>query len=187
MPAKNEIIWNDIIDDITKIDIDPPSSFMKQGWKIYKDKYKVDGAINGKIFERLIEFLLKKHKITPFYTQAELSFVDSAIYDFILYTEEDGPVSLSAKTTIRERWKQAEYESLVLKFVHNKSKSYLIMADVGEGEGLQRNKEKGFLSGIDSIYICFKPEFDELIENLKQYTCKETEDFPVIKKGHLHK
>src|SRR5579885_1816629 len=106
-----------------------PSEFIKKYWDVYQKNYPSTQNIDGKVFEDLIAITLVREKIMPYYMQAKVAFIPYVNYDFIIYTLDIGPVSLSIKTSLRERWKQADLEAVALKYIHRKSKAYVITLD----------------------------------------------------------
>src|SRR2546421_9618463 len=93
---------------------------------------------NGAIFEYLIMVCLYSKGILPFYIQAKISFVPNATYDIVLYSSANFPITLSIKTSLRERYKQADLEGLALKNVHRRVKNYLITLSAKEYEGVRK-------------------------------------------------
>jgi hypothetical protein len=86
----------------------------------------LDNNTRGSVFETLIGICLLHAGITPFFRQAEVTYVNNARFDFLLWEDGWNPIALSIKTSLRERYKQAELEAGALKNVHQKSKNYLI-------------------------------------------------------------
>ena len=101
--------------------------------KVYWDALSADAnaTLRGSIFEYIIYTLLYREGIRPFYTQAKVAFVPNVNFDTLLYCRST-PVSLSLKTSLRERYKQADLEAIALKYVHRKSKCYLLTMDSKE-------------------------------------------------------
>ncbi|MCE8162967.1 MAG: hypothetical protein I3273_00595 [Candidatus Moeniiplasma glomeromycotorum] len=102
-------------------EINSPSQFIKLSWEkvLNNDLTRND---NGAIFEYLVAVCLYTKRVVPFYLQAKVSFVPNATYDIILYAAEGYPITLSIKTSLRERYKQADLEGLALKSVHRRAK-----------------------------------------------------------------
>ncbi|MFH0984497.1 MAG: hypothetical protein V1882_03060 [Candidatus Omnitrophota bacterium] len=158
------------------------SVFILKHWLQYKEKHpKGEQSLNGNVFEALVEMTLKRKGITPFYKQASLSFVPNVNYDYMLYTVEYGPVSLSLKTSLRERYKQADLEALALKNIHRKSKSFLISLD--ERECILRKQKLADMMAIDDVIYAFSPAYDELLNSLKSLTITESPVVKVIASG----
>lgn len=105
--------------------IKSPSKFIHLSWEkvVNNDLTRND---NGSILEYLVMVCLYSKKILPFYIQAKVSFVPNATYDIVLYNSDGYPITLSIKTSLRERYKQADLEGLALKNVHRRAKNYLI-------------------------------------------------------------
>jgi hypothetical protein len=159
-------IIKDLIPDILGEESLSPSAFIQKYWQLYKDNYADNANINGAIFEELITLTLIRQEIFPFYLQAEVTFIPNVRYDLIIYTNELGPLSLSAKTSLRERYKQADLESLVLKYVHRRAKAYLLTLDEAAATALMRNRDKNTLMGLDDIILASSPAYDLLIEEI---------------------
>jgi hypothetical protein len=136
---------------------------------------------NGAIFEYLIIMCLYSKRILPFYIQAKISFVPNATYDIVLYSSENYPITLSIKTSLRERYKQADLEGLALKNVHRRAKNYLITLSAKEFEGVRKKIQQGDVAGLDKIVLADSKEFDELITELSQMNFIKPEKIEVIR------
>jgi hypothetical protein len=163
---------------ISNIQVDPnlsPSEFIEKYWTKYKDNYPSNNNLNGKIFEELIAITLVRSQILPFYMQARVAFIPNIDYDFVIYSKGIGPIVLSAKTSLRERYKQADLEAVALKYVHRKSESYVISLD--EKEIRRRKKNLDDVMAIDNFVNASLVEYDELLQNLQARSIIES---PVI-------
>ena len=136
---------------------------------------------NGAIFEYLIIVCLYSKNISPFYIQAKISFVPNATYDIVLYNSQGYPITLSIKTSLRERYKQADLEGLALKNVHRRAKNYLITLSAKEYEGVKRKIQEGEVTGLDKIILAASKGFDDLITELSQMSFIKPETVEVIK------
>lgn len=145
-----------------------PSSIIKTMWTHYKEHYPENVSVNGAVFEEMIGYVLTVKGCAPFYMQAKVAYVPNVNYDFILYDTEIGPISLSAKTTLRERWKQADLEAFVLKNVHRDSLSYAVTLDAAEAAA--RNARIKDCLGLNSFILATSEQFDQLIGYLQQRT-----------------
>nr|CAG8476514.1 5882_t:CDS:2 [Entrophospora candida] len=114
-------------------------------------------------------------------SNAKVSFVPNATYDIVLYTAESYPITLSIKTSLRERYKQADLEGLALKNVHRRAKNYLITMSAKEYEGVKRKIQEGDVAGLDKIILADSKEFDNLITELSQMSFVKPEAMAVIK------
>ena len=121
------------------------------------------------------------------YLQAKLAFIPNVKYDLILYNEETGPTSLSLKTSLRERKKQADLEAVALKYVHRKAKCYLISIDAAEVTAAQKNLKEGALLGIDNVLNATSLDFDEFIRGLKEKTFTIAGSVPVVSSNTIIK
>ncbi|MBR7067697.1 MAG: hypothetical protein IKI28_05195 [Bacteroidales bacterium] len=126
-------------------------------------------TLHGNIFEYIIYTLLYREGIRPFYTQAKVAFVPNVNFDALLYSQL-APVSLSLKTSLRERYKQADLEAIALKYVHRRSKCYLLTMDSKEANVQKSKILSGDIIGLDEIIDCTSDDINKLITNLKATT-----------------
>ncbi|MBE8233336.1 MAG: hypothetical protein HAW67_06325 [Endozoicomonadaceae bacterium] len=128
--------------------------FMNKYWGNYRNFYQKhqNNSMNGAIFELLCYGMLIRNGITPFYIQSNVAFVPNVRYDVLLNTQEYGPLGLSLKTSLRERYKQADLEAYVLKNVHRKSMSFIITANEDEAVLVNKKITKGDLLALDYVY-----------------------------------
>ncbi len=152
------------IDDLGSV----ASDAVQDAWNRLNANQPLSNNLRGSVFELLIGTTLIKHGISPFFRQAEVTFVNNAHFDFLLWEDGWNPISLSIKTSLRERYKQAELEAGALKNVHRKSENYLIT--LAEDEvAARRRKIDGTrqYSNLDGLVLANQVEFDELIGYLK--------------------
>lgn len=183
---KNKTVTSEVFESLLEgksfLDVvyESPSDFIKQYWNAYK-KAKLNGgaSLNGNIFELIIYTLLYREGIKPFYTQAKVTYVPNIIYDTILYNQAQ-PVSLSLKTSLRERYKQADLKAVALKYVHSRAKCYLLTISSVEAASANDKIKKGDIIGLDAVIDCTTPQIDELIAYLKKITFEEAESKPAV-------
>lgn len=160
-----------------------PSEFMSSSWAFFKEEFKGNNNVNGKVFENLIAYVLAYEGIENIYEQAEVVFVPNAIFDILLYHPNE-TYTLSIKTTLRERWKQADLEAYAVKNVLKQSKCYLIT--LSENEVFARRKKRAdgsdFYNGLDGFILADKEEFDDLVSKLKTIDFQPSEKVSVIVK-----
>lgn len=160
-----------------------PSEFMSSSWAFFKEEFKGNNNVNGKVFENLIAYVLAYEGIENIYEQAEVVFVPNAIFDILLYHPSE-TYTLSIKTTLRERWKQADLEAYAVKNVLKQSKCYLIT--LSENEVFARRKKRAdgsdFYNGLDGFILADKEEFDDLVSKLKTIDFQPSERVSVIVK-----
>lgn len=167
--------------DLNSISERTPSKYVDFIWKRAELDPRLTRDIRGKFFELLIASCLIKNKVLPFFWQAQLEFVPLANFDLVVYTEERGPIVLSLKTSIRERYKQAEFEAQAMKDVHRRAKNFLVCMDKEEALTLQSKIDAGVLAGIDKAIVANEKSFDQLIEFLKTLTIVDSPIFSAIK------
>ena len=158
-----------------------PSKYIDFIWKKAELDPRLTRDVMGKFFELLIATCLIRNKILPFFWQAQLEFVPLANFDLVVYTEERGPIVLSLKTSIRERYKQAEFEAQAMKDVHRRAKNFLVTMEKDEALSLQSKIDTGVLAGIDEAIVANENSFDRLIEFLKSLTIVDSPIFSAIK------
>lgn len=101
----------------------------------------------------------------PFYFQASFVLVPNADFDIVLYHPKK-PVVLSAKTSLRERYKQADLEGLALKQVYRGAESFLLTLS-DEHTSVQQKIEEGEVGGLSACLRADTPYFDDLLQTLK--------------------
>lgn len=154
-----------------------PSEFIQFYWGKYQAEYPNNNSVNGGVFEILLVISLLREGIGPVYVQAELAFVPNVILDIVLYNRKT-PVTISAKTTLRERWKQADLEAMATKYVHREAKCYVLT--LSESEVSARRKEANSYMGINAFVLANTSEYDRLVEELKQIQISESESIKII-------
>jgi len=111
---------------------------------------------------------------------AHVAFVPNVSYDIMLYSTDRGPICLSAKTSFRERYKQADLEAIALKYVHRRSLSYLITLSEHDAQSVNEKQRLGSVIGLDSAVYALDKDFDTLIDSLKRYNFTDSPTIEVI-------
>ena len=153
------------------------SEFISVYWNSYIKTYESNPSVNGGVFEPLLVLSLLREGIYPVYTQARLAFVPNVILDIVLYNRKT-PVTISAKTTLRERWKQADLEAMATKYVHREAKCYVLT--LSENEVSARRKEENSYMGIDAFVLAHTEEYDNLINEIKKINISTGETIKII-------
>lgn len=174
-----------------EINCSTPREYVKKYWDAYKSspyfvESKSDNAknsLNGSIFETIIYCLLYREGILPFYTQAQVAFVPNVNFDTILYRKAS-PICLSLKTSLRERYKQADLEAIALKYVHRKAKCFLLTLDELETININNKIVNGEVIGLDKVVDCHTEALDDLIQYLKRESFSISEKVDVVE-GNL--
>ncbi|MBD3842908.1 MAG: hypothetical protein IE909_13705 [Campylobacterales bacterium] len=177
----------EICDDFTKYKNIKPSIFINDILHKYKNLNVKDNNTNGKVFEYILASVLINENLLPFYMQAKVAFVPNVDYDILLYCKEKGPIVLSAKTSLRERYKQADLEAVALKYVHRKAESFLVTADLNESKNIQNKVITGEVIGINKVVYALSEEFDDLINYLRQHQFSEAGSVEIVKAGVIVK
>ncbi|MCD7817468.1 MAG: hypothetical protein LUH07_00210 [Lachnospiraceae bacterium] len=163
-----------------------PSEYVELCWDAYRNcPFSGNNSLNGNIFELIISSLLVKENIKPMYLQASVAFVPNVIYDIILYSSENYPISLSLKTSLRERYKQADLEAVALKYVHRKAECYLLSLDEHEVQDVKNKISTGDILGIDNVICATTNEFDDFINNLKSKSFIKPEKIEIVAAKHI--
>ena len=183
---KSVDIFENLYVDFRNVKYDVPSEYVEKMWRRYQNsEYKKNNSLNGKVFEYIINTLLIREEITPFYVSAQVAFVSDVNFDIILYSNTTKtPIVISIKTSLRERYKQADYESLRLKDVHKGSKSYLITLDKNY-KRFQNKIELGHIRTINGIFHAFSEEFDMLISKLKNMEMIKAPSINIVKSNYI--
>lgn len=143
------------------------SSVIKSIFVEYRNYPNRSNSLNGIVFESLLAAIFLKTGVQPIFVQAEVVYVPNVHFDFLLHSKKYGPISISAKTSLRERYKQADLEAIVLKNVHRNAKAYLVTLNESEAATVQRKVESLDVIGIDQVIVATAPEFDEFLQKLQ--------------------
>lgn len=184
LELKDKELHNIFRNTVTDISCQIPHLFIGECWIKYEKLAGVRSSDssknrNGEFLELLIQYVLCMHNILPFYKQAKVAFVPNVKFDILLYTKEMGVIILSIKTSLRERYKQADLEAMALKQVHRRAKSFLLTLS-NECININEKIEKGEVAGLERTINCRDSNFSSFIEELKQYTFIEAGNVEVI-------
>ena len=169
---------------LNEVPYESPSKYVS--WLIQScEKAGASTSLNGGIFELALACVLIKEGLAPFYMSAQVQFVPNARFDLMLYSDEIGPIVLSAKTSLRERYKQADLESQALRDVHRRSKTFLITLGEKEAVNVRKKIQSGDVTNLDDVILADKPEFDSFIASLKTYTLIPGPILPTVHEGRL--
>jgi hypothetical protein len=87
------------------------------------------GSAAGHWLEWATIVALREQKLTPVYWQAEFAVVPKNFNDVLLWSKEHGPIVISCKTSLRERYKQADLEAVALRQHYPNAKFFLLTLD----------------------------------------------------------
>lgn len=161
-----------------------PAQYVADTWtKVQKSP--MPKTMNGVAFELILACVLIKENLHPFYMSAEVQFVPNAKFDLMFYSHEIGPIVLSAKTSLRERYKQADLESLALRAVYRRSKTFLVTLNEREAKSVRAKIKSGDVTSLNSCVVATKPEFNHLIKELHGYKMIKAPTLPIVEKGRF--
>ena len=166
--TKTEKVFEGLFAPLTfeQVEYNNPEDYVYKFWKRYQERSDKNNSLNGKIWECIIISLLYREGLLPFYTQAKVAFVPNVEFDVLLYTPER-PISLSLKTSLRERYKQADLEAIALHYVHRRAKCYLLTLDPAEAAQCKAKIKSGDIIGIEKVIDCNTSDINDLIEELQ--------------------
>lgn len=176
-------VFEELFPSFLEVEYDTPKEYVQKYWDAYNASGKINNNLNGKLFELIIMTLLYREGIVPFYTQAHVTFVPSIDFDVILYKEDQYghiPYCLSLKTSLRERWKQADLEGEALKKVHRRAKCYLLCLNEQETKRINQKIVAGEAVGIDEVVYCLSDRFNTFIYELKSATYRRSIQVDVV-------
>ena len=151
--TKSGELFENLFPDFMDIKYDKPSEYINKLWSKYESQPERNANLNGKMFEYILASLCIRESILPIYMSAKVAFVPNVIYDLMFYTAEKGPICWSVKTSLRERYKQADLESIALKYVHRKALSYLVTLNENEANNVKLKIKSGDVRQIFFLYF----------------------------------
>ena len=178
-------VFESLFPSFMEIEYNSPSEYVKIYWDAYSKVPDMNSNLNGKIFEYILATLCVREGILPLYLSAKVAFVPNVIYDLMFYSTERGPICWSVKTSLRERYKQADLESIALKYVHRKALSYLITLEKNEAKGVKAKIKTGDVIGLDDVIVATEPEFDVLVNELKTFKFEKPPTVEVISSSQI--
>lgn len=166
------VAYKQILENATKKD--KPYETFASIWRAYQKLGTRSNNQNGRMFEYAVCETLVQHNVGKMYYQCKLWSMPNDIIDICGWSREGFPVIISCKTSIRERWKQAEMEGRILKGIFPKAASFIVMSDKDEAAKLKERIENREAIGLDRVYVAHKSEFDELIKYLQRILLVKT-------------
>jgi hypothetical protein len=133
------------------------------------------GSMGGRWLEWALLVALKAKSLMPAYSQAEFASVPNAFNDVLVWSKEFGPVVISCKTSLRERYKQADLEAATLRMHYPAGKFYLLTLD-RDHKHIFRVRKKIKVGGIIALQSLYAEGIaDELFASLKALTLSDRE------------
>lgn len=131
------------------------------------------GSMGGSWLEFAVLIALKEQGLVPAYWQAEFAKVPKNFNDVMIWSKEHGPVIISCKTSLRERYKQADLEAVALQRFYPNAKFFLVTLDDDRQHVArirQKIREKELLA-LQALYAA--DNADDLFAFLKTVTLIE--------------
>lgn len=151
-----------------------PHEFFNYFWDLY-EKFKktfkqeknklINNQVNGDAFAIIFGFLLEREKVKILKMDEELANVKFVKPDFLVKAKNKNIIFLSLKVSIRERWKQADWESIRFKKIYKNSKTIIVMNEKSEINSL---KEKIPFISIDYVFYSGSADINNLFEIIKK-------------------
>ncbi len=161
------------------IQYNTPSEYMHYLWSEYETIENRSNSMNGKIFEYMLISLFIRERIFPFYYQTQITFVSNVNFDFFIYTEE-GPITLSVKTSLRERYKQAVLEADTMLDVHRNSLNFLVSLDNQALSTVNNKMQRREIISLAGAIYTFSEDFDRLIYFIKSRRITTAPNFNLV-------
>lgn len=182
---KAEIVFDSLFNDFRVVQYNSPSEYINIYWNKFNIYEEANNNLNGKIFEYILATLFVRENLLPLYLSAKVAFVPNVIYDLMFYSNERGLICISAKTSLRERYKQADLEAIALKYVHRKALSYLVTLEEKEALSVKAMIKSGDVIGLDNVVVATNAEFDDLIKELKEIKFSDPPTVKVIESNQI--
>jgi hypothetical protein len=141
-------------------------------------------AAAGHWLEWALIIALKEEKLAPVWWQSEFDAVPKNYNDVLLWSKEYGPVILSCKTSLRERYKQADLEAVALRHHYPKAKFFVVTLDEDKNHvaNIRKKIAAKELLALQAIYD--ETNADELFTFLKTLTRTNAPD-KVLRSGKI--
>jgi hypothetical protein len=133
------------------------------------------GSMGGRWLEWAVLIALKAKGLTPAYWQAEFASVPNAFNDVMVWSTEHGPIIISCKTSLRERYKQADLEAATLRMHYPAGKFYLLTLDDDKNHiaRVRKKIKDGEILALQVVYA--RDNVDDLFTFLKTLSLTEAE------------
>lgn len=158
-------LYKEIIQNV-ELDSSYPHKTFESIWSEY-EKGTTTNNMNGHILEYSICEIFKQYNVGVLYFQCTFWGMPHDRFDIGGWTKQQYPIIISCKTSLRERWKQADMEGRLLKGIFPKAQSYLITNNPIEAKTQRKRIKDGTSQGIDGVYVAHEEDFDEFIKYLQ--------------------
>ena len=155
--------------ELENMDYESPMQYFSFFWgkyEVFKQKYLIENnkpinnVINGIIFEAIFAYLLDREGLLIRSHDESIDGIKFVKPDFLV-EKNNMLIFFSLKVSMRERWKQADWESIQFKKKHPNSKCILLTADNKDADRISM-----FIADLDldEIFSVFSPSFDTLFQ-----------------------
>jgi hypothetical protein len=121
--------------------------------------------------------------IAPFAMRVTPTLLPSAKYDIILFKSGDlrSPISLSLSINLREGYKKADLEGLLLRQIFTGAKTYVVTLDEDLGNR-KKDIQSGVIMGINNFILPKNPsEFDAVFKSLSLNSYDRVDSIPMFR------
>jgi hypothetical protein len=127
--------------------------------EIYKSENNksINNTYNGQAYTIIIAYLLHREKIKIKSMDEEIINVPFVKPDFIFLSDMGRTIFLSIKTSLRERWKQADWEAIKYKEKESNAACILLSNNLREVKAI---KSKLNILSLDEIYYTNKEDLE---------------------------
>lgn len=123
---------------------------------------------DGAIFEALFFASLIGSGINHVLLGVSYAKLPYSTIDAVVYTKHKGPVMISLKTSLRERWKQNDLEFCIIKQIQPGAFCALATMDAKGWRQPARLLEDGKLLGLNDVIDCNMPsQVDRIIDEIR--------------------
>lgn len=120
----------------------------------YRELSGPNGKANGDIFEGLFKAALIGSGFNHLLTSVEYKVLPYSKIDIVIYTKRAGPIMLSLKSSLRERWKQSDLEFGTIKRINPSAYCALATIDTSGCAMPRRLHSHGKLLGLNQVVDC---------------------------------
>lgn len=167
-----------------------PHQIVGDFWRLSRVA-EANNSLRGVLFEHLVELILVLRGVSPVYTQVTLSMVPNVRLDLVTFPEPDAevkqlpatgpaPICISLKTSLRERYKQAELEAAAVRGVYRWAKCYLLTLDSDAARTVNAKIERREVAFLESVVVAGTTGFDEFVDMLAETKMTESPQIATI-------
>ena len=166
-----KLVFNE--QDFLKKKYDSCYQYFKYFWdkyELYKLQFKqtnnkeINNTYNGQAFSIIITYLISREGIEIYAMDEEIG-VPFVKPDIVLKKRDQQMIFLSLKTSLRERWKQADWEAIKFKRKYKNTLCYLLSNNFSEVKNIKKYLQ---WLDLDNIYNTSEHDFRILFDELKK-------------------